>query len=218
MGVSRTVVREAISRLNAAGIAATRHGIGTFVAADVPPLTIDFDSATKVTVDDALAMLELRISMEVEAAALAAARASDAQVAELEEALERFKRNREASADTIRPDFDFHLKIAEATGNRYFVEIMSRLGTATIPRNRLTDAEKRDPDLLRMIEQHHTAIYQAIRSRDPETARVMMRLHLTASRERLRRARDGALLEAAASAIDATPDERLGASGIDLTS
>src|SRR5690349_16195475 len=74
MGVSRTVVREAISRLNAAGIAATRHGIGTFVAADIPPLNIDFDSATKVTIDDALAMLELRISLEVEAAALAAAR------------------------------------------------------------------------------------------------------------------------------------------------
>ena len=151
-------------------------------------------------------MLELRISLEVEAAALAAARRSDGQIADMRKILQRFSKNRAENADTIRPDFDFHLKIAESTDNHYFVDIMSRLGTATIPRNRLAGPTA-DPNLLVTIERHHQTIFEAINSRDPETARVMMRLHLTASRERLCRARDAAMaVEARGSGAEDPPD------------
>ena len=192
-GVSRTVVREAISRLQAAGLVDTRHGIGTFVLDVGSPLKFDIDPATSLTIQDALAMLELRIVLEVEAAGLAAARRSEAHLAEMRKILDSFQASleasAEASADTVGPDFNFHLKIAEATGNRYFVHIMSSLGTATIPRNRFTlTRAASDPNYLRTIEQQHFAVYEAIRARDPESARMMMRLHLAASRERLRRA------------------------------
>jgi DNA-binding FadR family transcriptional regulator len=188
-GVSRTVVREAISRLQAAGLADTRHGIGTFVLDVGTPLQFDIDPATSVTIQDALAMLELRIVLEVEAAGLAAARRSEADLTEMRKTLESYQASLKASADTVGPDFNFHLKIAEATGNRYFVEIMRSLGTATIPRNRLTLAKAAsDPNYLRTIERQHFDVYDAIRARDPESARILMRLHLAASRERLRRA------------------------------
>jgi DNA-binding FadR family transcriptional regulator len=73
-GVSRTVVREAISRLQAAGQVETRHGIGTFVLDTPSPSGFRIDPATVVTLRDVLAILELRISLEVESAGLAAQR------------------------------------------------------------------------------------------------------------------------------------------------
>ena len=75
-GVSRTVVREAISRLQAAGQVETRHGIGTFVLDTPSPSGFRIDPATVVTLRDVLAILELRISLEVESAGLAAQRRS----------------------------------------------------------------------------------------------------------------------------------------------
>src|SRR5471032_1048323 len=80
-GVSRTVVREAISRLQAAGVVETRHGIGTFVLEAPAPSGFRIDPATVVTLRDVLAILELRISLEVESAGLAALRRSDEQLA-----------------------------------------------------------------------------------------------------------------------------------------
>jgi DNA-binding FadR family transcriptional regulator len=192
-GVSRTVVREAISRLQAGGAIERRHGVGTFVV-DIAPLQFEIDETTKVTLRDILAMLELRIGLEVEAAGLAAARRSDAQVAEMEEILDRFDRNWQASTDTVEPDFDFHVKIAQATGNRYFVDVMSRLGTATIPRLRLPQSAS-DPNYshyMETIRRQHQGVFGAIRRREPDTARLMMRLHLTTSRERFRRVHDEA--------------------------
>ena len=185
-GVSRTVVREAISRLSAAGLTETRHGIGTFVT-ESSPLTLNIDPITAVTVRDVLAMLELRVTLEVDAAGLAAARRTEKHLAKMRKALDAFDACQTASRNTVGPDFDFHLTIAEATENRYFVEIMTLLGTATIPRNRLTGVS-RDQRYLRTIQRQHLSVFEAIRNRDPEAARAMMRGHLTASVERLRRA------------------------------
>ena len=87
-GVSRTVVREAISRLQASGLVETRHGIGTFVR-DIPSASgfyIDPDSI--VTLHDVLAVLELRISLEVEAAGLACSRRTDQQLQLMRDSLD----------------------------------------------------------------------------------------------------------------------------------
>src|SRR5208283_4141657 len=70
-GVSRTVVREAISGLQSAGFVETKHGIGTFVLDQANRLEFRIDASNIPTVLDILAMLELRISLESEAAALA---------------------------------------------------------------------------------------------------------------------------------------------------
>ena len=73
-GVSRTVVREAISKLQAGGLVQTRHGVGTFVVGlgDAAPFRIGPEQAA--TLLDVLATLELRIGIETEAAALASQR------------------------------------------------------------------------------------------------------------------------------------------------
>ena len=200
-GVSRTVVREALSRLQAAGIVETRHGIGTFVLEARPGQGFGIDPGDIATAVDVMAVLELRISLETESAGLAAQRRSEAQLQEMRAALDAFEANVGGTGDAVSPDFRFHLAIANATGNRYFADIMSHLGSTLIPRTRINSSRVAGEDLpqyLRRVNREHEEIYQAIARRDPESARAAMRIHLTNSRERLRRAQEAT--EAAARA------------------
>ena len=114
-GVSRTVVREAISRLQAAGQVETRHGIGTFVLDTPSPSGFRIDPATVVTLRDVLAILELRISLEVESAGLAAQRRSAEHLAAMRAALDALNENTARDGDAVA---GFHLTGGLQTGNR----------------------------------------------------------------------------------------------------
>jgi DNA-binding FadR family transcriptional regulator len=189
LGVSRTVIREAVSRLQAAGLVETKHGIGTFVLNGAP--TAGLDIGNVVTIRDVMAMLEIRISLETEAAALAALRRSDQQLAEMRRAIEEFDADVEAGRSSIAADFRFHLQIALATGNRYFENVFRGLGTSTIPRTRLDTARiTHEPgqSYLQRNNLEHQSIFEGIARQDPESARAAMRMHLANSRERLRAA------------------------------
>jgi DNA-binding FadR family transcriptional regulator len=189
LGVSRTVVREAMSRLQASGLVETRHGVGTFVLD--PPQSFSLDTGTVITIRDAIAMLEMRISLETEAAALAAMRRKDEHLIEMEKAITRFRQEVEKGHDGTDADFQFHVQIALATDNRYFIKVFRNLGKASIPRTRVDttkfSAEPGSAYLYR-TNQEHTRILDAIRRKDPEIARASMRMHLSDSRERLRKA------------------------------
>ena len=202
-GVSRTVVREAMSRLQAAGWVETRHGVGTFVLqpqTSAPPL----DLTIAVTIRDVLAMLELRISLETEAAGLAAMRRTEEQLARMRDAVAAFEEGVRKGERSIDADFEFHLQIALATHNKYFEEFYRHLGTSTIPRTRL-DTSRFSPEpgqnyLLRTNREHEN-ILDAITRQDPQAASAAMRMHLTNSRERLRRAAELSDNEKAASNV-----------------
>jgi GntR family transcriptional repressor for pyruvate dehydrogenase complex len=187
-GVSRTVVREAISQLQAGGLAETRHGIGTFVLTPPQPsLGIVADSV--VTVRDVLAILELRISMETEAAWLAASRRSEEQAAQLGDALGEMQAALRTGRSFVEADVRFHRLIAESTCNPYFVDLLGQLGNAIIPRARLNTpglGADKPADYLERVNREHEDIYRAILRQDPEAARAAMRTHLSNSRERLR--------------------------------
>ena len=190
-GVSRTVVREAISKLQAAGLVETRHVIGTFAVGlgDGAPFRIGAEQVA--TLHDVIAVLDLRIGIETEAAALAAQRRSDEQLRLMREALDAFAAANEAGRDAVGADFQFHLEIAHATQNQHFAELMGSLGTRIIPRARLdtsqalTEARRL---YLRRVNGEHENILDAIASRDVDAARAAMRTHLANSRERRRRA------------------------------
>lgn len=187
-GVSRTVVREAISHLQAAGLVQTRHGIGTFVLEKPRSSGLGIDAESIVTVRDVLAILELRISMETETAGLAASRRSEEQVAELAQALDDMRQAMEQGRASVEADRRFHLVIAKATGNRYFIDILGQLGQAIIPRARVNTAglaQDRPADYLERVHREHEDIFRAIQRQDPEAARAAMRTHLSNSRERL---------------------------------
>lgn len=193
-GVSRTVVREALSRLQAARLVETRHGIGTFVLE--PPVAgggFSLEPAELAAAVDVMAVLELRITLESETAGLAAQRRTPGQLAEIRSALDQLEANVTGQGDTVTPDMRFHMLIAAATGNPYFVEIMGHLGRTLIPRARINSPRVASEDLpayLRRVNREHEEIYEAISRQDAEAARAAMRLHLTHSRERLRRAQE----------------------------
>ena len=193
LAVSRTVVREAISRLQASGQVETRHGIGTFVLQS--PTSDNFRIAQQdmATVDDVIAVLELRISLETEAAGLAAQRATPEQLTAMASALHGFATAIHNASDAVPSDFQFHMEIARATGNRHFADLMTYLGTHIIPRTRIKTADQAPEGrqaYLERVHGEHESIYNAIRNHDTEAARAAMRTHLSNSRDRLRKARD----------------------------
>ena len=197
--VSRTVVREALSKLQAGGLVETRHGIGTFVLESRQPANFRIAPQELETLVDVLALLELRMSVEAEAAALAAQRRTAAQLTSIRRALAEFEASIGPEGDAVGPDFQFHLEIARATGNRHFTELMNYLGTMIIPRTRVNSARLAHEDraaYLDRVHREHESICDAIARRDPDAARAAMRTHLANSRERLRRAQEAALAEA----------------------
>ena len=190
--VSRTVVREAISKLQAGGQVETRHGIGTFVLGpgDGPSFKISPDQFG--TLQDVIAVLELRIGMETEAAALASQRRTEANLSVMRRALDGFARAVETGEDSVPADFQFHQEIARATQNSHFAELMATLGSQIIPRARLesvaTPPQGERLAYMRRLMGEHESIFDAIASQDGEAARAAMRTHLSNSRERRRKA------------------------------
>ena len=188
------MVREAISRLQAGGLVDTRHGIGTFVldARANGPLNLSIPNLA--TIRDVLEILELRISLETESAALAATRRSLTHLGAMRRALDEFSACVDREEDAVRPDYEFHRQVAIASGNRYLADLMGELGPAHIPRTRINTAQfqrEEGPDYLRRVNREHEDIFAAIERSDPEAARAAMRTHLGNSRERLKRAHDG---------------------------
>ncbi|MEK2609860.1 FadR/GntR family transcriptional regulator [Pseudomonas shirazensis] len=183
--VSRTVVREALSKLQASGLVEPRHGIGTFVIERQAQSGLRVGAESAASVRD---LLELRIGLEGQAAALAALRRTDSQLLRMRQALDDHQDLAAAGDSCIEPDRRFHLLIAEATGNLYFSETMAQLGSGLIPRNRMAADERSGAKLARhayLANLEHEAILNAIRRQDPDAARAAICLHLSNSRDRL---------------------------------
>lgn len=198
LGVSRTVVREALSQLQASGQVETRHGIGTFVRAPGDGAPFRIAAAQLATLNDVVAVLELRIGLETEAAALAARRRQPEHLAAMQAALDAFAAAVAAGDDAVGHDYDFHAGIARATQNVHYVRLLAMLGATTIiPRARLqplsgdaADAAARRT-YLRRIHAEHERIFAAIRAADAEAAAAAMREHLGRSLKRRRAAQAG---------------------------
>lgn len=186
--VSRTVVREAIANLKAGGFVNVRQGVGVFVQRDAPIRPFFIDQSTMELVKEATRVLELRIALEVEAAALAASRRDAAGLAGIEAAYGEILRVIETGEDSVEADLEFHRSIASATGNPYFLGLFNYLGELLFPRVRLKNSTM-SPTMregyLELFNREHGNIYEAIRRGDSDSARAAMRLHLVGSKMRL---------------------------------
>lgn len=188
LGVSRTVVREAVAALRADGLVVTRRGSGAYVA-DPAAGPFRIANAPAAKLGDVLEVMELRLAVEVEAAALAAERADRRQVAAIRTAWRAIDAALRHGEGAVAEDFVFHRAIAEATGNRQFPRFLAFLGSHVIPRQSVrlsieTPDERRA--YLARIQHEHTRIVAGITAHDPAEARRAMRDHLTGSLERYR--------------------------------
>ena len=190
MGVSRTVVREAVAALRARGLVVTRQGAGAFVAADADrqPFQLAFDGLPSIS--EVLDVMELRASVEVEAAGLAAERGSAAGRRRVREALAAIDAALARGESAIEEDFAFHRAIALATNNAQFSHFLEYLGRFIIPRQSIRVAAHRpegQPAYLETFQQEHRTIADAIVAGDGARAREAMRSHLGNSQTRYRR-------------------------------
>jgi GntR family transcriptional regulator, transcriptional repressor for pyruvate dehydrogenase complex len=206
-GVSRTVVREAVAALRAEGLVVTRQGLGAFVATDVQRRPFRINPDELKSQNDVVQILELRMSLEIEASGLAAERRRAKDLAEIRAALRAIDVEIESGANAVNADFKFHLAIFRASQNRYFPQFLEFLGHFIIPRL-LVNAIESEPQrrqYLRRIQSEHVAIYEAIEHGDGAAARKAARRHLSNS---LRRYREiGARVDAAVDTTAALIDE-----------
>jgi DNA-binding FadR family transcriptional regulator len=186
-GVSRTVVREAISNMKASGLVSTRQGKGAFVL-DEGQRSFRISEENLSVVEEVLEALELRIAIESEAAALAARRRTPADLQRIVEAAEAMDRAIAAGESAVDFDIAFHRAIAQATGNRHFLGLFNYLGEVLVPRARVPthqyDATTLRDYLQRISDEHHQ-IVAAIAAGDTDAARAALRMHLGGSRDRL---------------------------------
>jgi GntR family transcriptional repressor for pyruvate dehydrogenase complex len=206
MGVSRTVVREAVAALRADGLVMTRQGAGAFVAPDVErrPFRLALDGLPSIA--EVLDVMELRASVEVAAAGLAASRGSMRARRRVAQALAAVDAALERGEGAIAEDFAFHRAIAAATGNPQFPHFLEYLGRFIIPRQSIRVAAHRPEGqraYLGTFQREHVAICAAIMAGDGDAAREAMRQHLGNSQVRYRRlAAEASARVAAASTIN----------------
>jgi len=187
--VSRTVVREAIASLKAEGRLRSLRGSGVYVSEPPKPSGGSMLMEAPQDIGEVLDFLEFRMSVEIEAAGLAAERRTETNLLRLEQAMGQFTRHLEDNSLATDADRSFHRAIAEATNNIRFRLFVDEMGERLIPRRALGASfadEKDKSEFLDTIQSEHRRIFEAISDRRGDDARAAMRKHLEGGRRRYR--------------------------------
>ena len=182
--VSRPVVRAALKRLREERLVSSRQGSGSYVNAPTEPKVMAFQPLE--TIADLQRCYEYRLTFEPEAAALAAQRRGDENIAEIGNLLQVMRDATERRSHREDADFGFHLAITRASNNQYFETSMRAL------RDHIAVGMKFHGLSLQTVHggldhvlEEHTAIFEAIKRKDADTARIVMKAHVKGSRDRL---------------------------------
>jgi GntR family transcriptional regulator, transcriptional repressor for pyruvate dehydrogenase complex len=185
MGVSRTVVREAIKRLESGGLVHVRRGIGTKVLearheSISGPLKV-FLRRQNNSVQD---LLEVRKILEVGIAGLAAERRTAENLRQMEQAIRIMSERPDQPAGYVDADIDFHAEVVRATQNVAFSILVDPL-RELLRESRI--ASFSGPRTVRERTRQHKKILEMIRRRDVAGARQAMSQHLTSTQRDLAR-------------------------------
>jgi DNA-binding FadR family transcriptional regulator len=177
LAVSRTAYREALRILAAKGLIDARPKVGTrinprskwnFLDTDVLEWIFETDPDPRIL----SALFELRDLVEPAAAALAAKRRTQAQLAVLGQALKEMQLHTLATDAGQNADLTFHSTLLQATQNPFLVSLATSVGAAI---HITTVFKQRDQPLRRNPMPDHERVYEAISSRNPVRARSAMR-------------------------------------------
>lgn len=174
LGVGRSTVREAIRQLAGRGILATRQGAGVFVTA----LEASEDWESVLRRADVVSVIEARIAIETEAAALAAERRTPAELRAMRSALSKRDVERSSIEEHVDADTAFHRSVVVAAHNPILVELFDgftpRGRQAMIDMLRIRREFGSDAD-----HQVHERLLDAIAAGDGPAAAQLSRAHLT---------------------------------------
>lgn len=183
-GVSRTVIREAISQLKSIGMLDTHRGRGAIV---VEPDNSAYRLAYIVDPTDIksiLYILELRMSIETMAAEFAALRHSESDLNKIKQAVAAFELAAKNNQNTHQQDYEIHLAIAKASQNPYYLQLFRQFHQDAIPRMKALNVQrenKKTKAYIKRIHKEHLTICSAIEARDAVGARTAMYEHLDRS-------------------------------------
>lgn len=197
--VSRPTVREALIALEAQGLVEVKVGSGAYVRA-VPGAAQDLGFGIT-----AFEVIEARLLVESEAAALAATQITDEELETLDRLVVEIGRGHGSEDMGEGADREFHLGIAQATRNAAIVRMVDDLWAlrSSSPDCAILHAKARAARVKPIVEEH-SAIVAALRSRDPADARAAMRTHLRSVLDQLLFATEEQAIEAARQAMAST--------------
>ncbi|PQJ79728.1 FadR/GntR family transcriptional regulator [Polaribacter porphyrae] len=173
--VSRSIVREAIQKLEFYGLLKSRPQSGTFVAIGNTAFNGMVEDILRLDEPSFKALVETRILLELKTARLAALRRTDEDLTQIKSALEAYKEKVINSEDAVQEDLLFHLAIAKASGNSSMNTFMLIITPEII-----TNFEKYhvcDKGLAQEGIKEHEDIYQAILKQNPKEAKEKMKVH-----------------------------------------
>lgn len=173
LGVSRASVREAIISLELGGLVEVRVGTGIFVTAPQRQAAAARDAGP-----GPFELLQARKLIEGEIAALAAAKATAADVAALRDCVARMEKHVDDFAAREASDRDFHEQIAKATGNGSLELVVEGLWNQRADLWRRTQLHFHTAELAHKTIRDHAGILQAIAAHDAAGARTAMHRHL----------------------------------------
>jgi GntR family transcriptional repressor for pyruvate dehydrogenase complex len=181
LGVSRTVLREAVRILGTKGLLETRHGIGTTIRAMtseavVKPMTLFFRSFNQeISLED---LHQVRSILEGETASLAASQGTDEDIDGLRRLCSEMQTAAQDPATFAQKDAEFHRRLAQTTHNPLITLLLDSI------RDLIAEVRTRvahDPGLYDQVMPGHLRILDAVAARDPQRAREAMMEHLSAA-------------------------------------
>jgi len=186
-GVSRSVVREALSQLKSDGIIEARRGSGAYVLERDQRQSFRMQDVAIDERDSLELVMELIVTVEVAATRLAAMRRSADDLKMIRRAL--IGMEYEIANDRLgdEQDFAFHQAIVEATHNPHFVALSSHLeqGARRVIRQARTNTKVRHVEMIEAVQEEHQAIFDAIKAGDPDAAALAAETHLKNAAQRL---------------------------------
>ena len=182
-GVSRPVVREALSRLRSRGVVVSRKGSGSYFRKSPASGPAPIDAPAFWPIDSLAAVrkcFEFRTGVESEAAFFAAQNHAPETLEAIRQALERMEAAATDGAVATRADLEFHLAVARASGNEYFEAVLQSMRTPIEFAINLARSLTltRPLEHLRMVQAEHVVLLKAIEARDRDAARAAMRKHI----------------------------------------
>jgi GntR family transcriptional regulator, transcriptional repressor for pyruvate dehydrogenase complex len=184
--VSRPSVREALNVLSTAGLIVSHQGGGTVVlslleTADPNP----FSELIRIEKERALDVIEVRKGIESWTAYYAAQRALPEDIRRLEDVVSAMRHKLGELVSSEELDVEFHISVSRATHNFVWLHLMQTLYNGMKSFQHLVwRSVNLTGDDHSLLYQHHLGIFEAIRAREPVTARTAMLDHLTFAEQR----------------------------------
>lgn len=194
--VSRPVIREALREVATLGLVHSRQGRRTTVApttewSHLAPAVLAARIEVGAFTDILLELIELRRMIEVEAAAMAADRATDEDVERIRAGLEELERHLEDREAFTRADVDFHDAILRATQNHLIPNLFRQIRPGLEVARGFSLRSR--PDATQASQEGHRAVFAAIERHAPDEARAAMTEHLSWTANLRLSERDGRL-------------------------